>query len=162
MKVYELMNKVNVENIGIRLSKNIEDARNKSYENSSIMYWGSLDDMPAEYAGYKIVSSNIKNSILFCWCIEDTVKVKDILETDHVTLESCNNITFHNYISKHDAYLKNHTHSIIVHKTNDLLGSTVIDADIHGDTADVYIFTDNIKSNIFDKDYKGILEFYEM
>ena len=83
------MNKVKVENIGVRLCKDRKSALNREYKGTIIKYWGSLDDMPAEFAKYNIITSKVKNNTLFCWCIEDSIKVKDILECDGYTVEKC-------------------------------------------------------------------------
>jgi len=163
MKVYELINKVNVDNIGIRLCPNEELAKNRSYKDTTIMYWGLLEDMPAEYASYKIISSNLKNGMLFCWCIEDSIKVKDILEADGSTIDNCQEyLTFFNYISKHDAKTKNHSNAIEITDIKGIENESIIDTEIISDKANIYLFRNNIKSNIFDKNYEGVLEFSEM
>lgn len=163
MKVFNLMEKVNVEKIGIRLCKNIEDAKKRSFENTSIKYWGELDDMPAEYASYQIISSNIKANTLFCWCIKDSLKVKDILKVGGYNISNCSEyLTFFNYISEYDALNKNHERSIKIEDLSGIEECEVIDSVIYNDYADIYVFKDNIRSNIFEKSFDDELEFREI
>lgn len=163
MKVFDLMKRVKVDKIGIRLCKSEEDAKARSYDKTSIKYWGSLDDMPAEYASYRIVSSNVKGDTLFCWCVKDCLTVGDILEADNVPLEESHNYyKFFNYISEHDALHKIHDHAIPVLKTDGIAKYEVIDSVIYGDYADIYVFKDNIRSNIFEDTYDGNIEFREI
>lgn len=148
------MKKVNVEKIGIRLCKNIEDAKKKSYEGTTIKYWDELDDMPAEYASYQIITSKVKANTLFCWCIKDSLTVKDILKTDGYNVSNCSEyLTFYNYISEYDALNKNHEHSIKIEDLSGIEECEVIDSVIYNDYADIYVFKDNIRSNIFEKSY---------
>lgn len=154
MKVFDLMKKVNVEKIGIRLCKNIEDAKKKSYEGTTIKYQDELDDMPAEYASYQIITSKVKANTLFCWCIKDSLTVKDILKTDGYNVSNCSEyLTFYNYISEYDALNKNHEHSIKIEDLSGIEECEVIDSVIYNDYADIYVFKDNIRSNIFEKSY---------
>lgn len=163
MKVFNLMEKVNVEKIGIRLCKNIEDAKKRSFENTSLKYWGGLDNMPAEYASYQIISSNIKANTLFCWCIKDSLKVKDILKVGGYDISNCSEyLTFFNYISEYDALNKNHERSIKIEDLSGIEECEVIDSVIYNNCTDIYVFKDNIRSNIFEKSFDDELEFREI
>ena len=44
MKIFDLMKKVKVKKIGVRLCNSVEETEKKSYEESTIKYWGDLDD----------------------------------------------------------------------------------------------------------------------
>lgn len=154
MKVFDLMKKVTVQNIGIRLCDSVETAKNRSYDNATIKYWGNLGDMPAEYASYRIITSKVKSDTLFCWCVKDSLKVKDILEADGYDISNCQEyLTFYDYISEYDALHKNHEHTIII---EDLIGieeCEVVDSIINNNEASIYVFKGNIRSNVFEESY---------
>lgn len=164
MKVFDLMKRIKVRNIGIRLCKTAKDAESRLYDNTTIKYWGDLEDMPAEYASYQIISSKVKSDTLFCWCIEDSMKVKDILKSDGYDISNCSEyITFYDYISEFDSIEKNHNHSIKIEDLNGIGECEVIDAVIDGDTANIYVFRDSIRSNIFEETFdEDGLKFREM
>lgn len=163
MKVFDLMKKVKVKKIGVRLCNSVEYAKKKSYEGTTIKYWGDLDDMPAEYASYQIISSKVKSDTLFCWCVKDSLKVKDILDADGYTVANCNEyLTFYNYISEYDALNKNHDHTIIIEDLKGIEDCEVVDSVIECDRAYIFVFRDNIRSNIFEDSFNGDLEFREI
>ena len=148
------MKKVTVQNIGVRLCNSVEDAKKKRYEESTIKYWGDLDDMPAEYASYQIISSKVKSDTLFCWCVKDSLKVKDILYADGYTVANCNEyLAFYNYISEYDAKTKNHEHTIPISDLKGIEDCEVVDSVIECDRANIFVFKDNIRSNIFEESY---------
>lgn len=154
MKVFDLMKKVTVQNIGIRLCDSVETAKNRSYDNATIKYWGNLDDMPAEYASYRIITSKVKSDTLFCWCVKDSLKVKDILEADGYDISNCQEyLTFYDYISEYDARTKNHIHTVFISDLKGIEECEVVDSVIIGDRAEIYVFKDNIRSNVFEESY---------
>lgn len=154
MKIFDLMQKVKVKKIGVRLCNSVEDAEKKSYEESTIKYWGDLDDMPAEYASYQIISSKVKSDTLFCWCVKDSLKVKDILDAGGYTITNRNEyLTFYNYISEYDAKTKNHEHTIPINDLKGIEECEVVDSVIECDRAYIFVFKNNIRSSIFEDSF---------
>ena len=163
MKIFDLMKIVKVKKIGVRLCNSVEDAKKKRYEGTTIKYWDDLDDMPAEYASYQIIASKVKSDTLFCWCVEDSLKVKDILDVGGYTVANCNKyLTFFNYISEYDTKTKNHEHTIPISDLKGIEDCEVVDSVIECDRVYIFVFKNNIRSNIFEDSFNGDLELREI
>lgn len=160
MKIFDLMQKVKVKKIGVRLCNSVEDAKKKRYEGTTIKYWDDLDDMPAEYASYQIITLKVKSDTLFCWCVEDSLKVKDILDVEVANRNKY--LTFFNYISEYDAKTKNHEHTIPISNLKGIEDCEVVDSVIECDRVYIFVFKNNIRSNIFEKSFDEKLEFREI
>lgn len=150
MKIFELMNVLKVKDIAIRLCDTLEQAKNYEYKDTTLVYWGDLDDCLAEYCKYDIISTKVRDNTLFCWCVK-----KDLLISDIITKDLDNEIKVYNYISLDDVRRKDHSRTVEILLDKNL---KVHDIVINGETVNIYVFLNNLKSNIFD-DYnkeKGI------
>lgn len=152
------MNFVKVLTIGIRLCKSKEDAQNLDYEKTSLIYWGSIDDLPAKYASYVIVKSHVKDNTLFLWCTEDICKIKDLIEFEG----SLKNFKFFNYISAYDAESKITKNSILIKYSKELDNKKIINVEVINNDIEIYIFLDNLKSNVLEDNFNGDIEFSEV
>lgn len=141
MRIFDVTNlNSNIENIAIRVG----EAGN--YEKSSLKYWGSILDLPAQYGKYDVNAVYCYQNTLFVWCKEFYYTVNDIIKL----VDKDSEVVVLNYISEYDKITRNHNHVIVSNK-DESLEDIVIYVGSENNKFMIYVFKDNCRTNVLDK-----------